>query len=161
MLTELSYQDTSRMIKEAINVDSKNTITCARMGKDLISVFNSAITKTLEEPMYVLVPIKTEKQDNGKWLHNISSYKIYKITKEYLENQGIDFNFLPADRTRLNISEDVCVYNSEKSSEGTIILNRELSLKEHVCIMLKVPESGTDWIDALIRKSNLIVINRN
>lgn len=161
MLTELSYQDTSRMIKEAINVDSKNTIACARMGKDLISVFNSSITKTLEEPMYVLVPIKTEKQDNGKWLHNISSYKIYKITKEYLENQGIDFNFLPADRTRLNISEDVCVYNSEKSSEGTIILNRELSLKEHVCIMLKVPESGTDWIDALIRKSNLIVINRN
>jgi hypothetical protein len=80
---------------------------------------------------------------------------------EYLVNQGIDFKFLPTDRTRLNISEDICVYNSEKASEDTIIINRELSLKEHVCIMLKVPESGTDWIDALIRKSNLIGVNRN
>jgi len=164
-LVELTYQDANRIIKESINIDSKNVLASARMGKDTISVFNSAILKTDEEPIYALVPYKTEKQTNGKWLHNMSNYKIYKITREYLVKQSIDFNFLPTDRTRLLLSEDICIYNTEeinrKEEDDTIIINRELSLKENVCIMLKVPESGTEWIDALIRKSNLIGLNRN
>jgi hypothetical protein len=39
------------------------------------------------------------------------------------------------------------------SMQGDCIKQEGMSLREYAAITLKVPDSGTDWLDAMIRKS--------
>ena len=42
---------------------------------------------------------------------------------------------------------------SDRHLLGTQYEIRELNAREHAAIQLRVPDSGTDWLDAMIRQS--------
>lgn len=138
------------IIKEMLDVETKNVAVCTNF-KNSITIFNDRLKATSVEPLYCLVPNDYKRDDSDtSWLYDISKFKIYEITSSYLENKGYDVNNLLDNRTRLPIDRNLLVYTSSGSIPK---IKDKFTLKEKACLYLKYPNSGTEWLDDLIRKS--------
>ena len=130
-LVKSIYGDAERIINDRLSIETKNTTLCSRFGKNELSIPNSS------------------------WVHDMVNFKIYMIERKDVPTLDID-NMIFSERTRIEINESFLVYDSSRGDVKEITSNHSLTTRERVCIDLRIPESGTEWIDGLIRKSNLL-----
>lgn len=147
---------------DRLNDNSLSVTLCAKMGKNTIKIQSYYIKNITEKnPLYIFIPKESKKYEVGHWEYDISSFKIYKLTHyyiiennllSYIEDNTVLNNSLLVS---LNLDELILVYNSDT---GLITVPQdqpqEFSLREKACLYLKLPESGTKWLDDLIIKKN-------
>lgn len=141
-------------VKERLNVEPVNVGVCT-IRNNTISIFNDRLLATEQNPFYALVPKDYKKDENiGKYVYDIGYFNIYKIDKEYINFLDIDVKFLPESHTYIKVSDKQIVYSTGKGVvEAVSEYDRELNARETVCVMLRVPKSGTAWIDTLIKEA--------
>lgn len=154
-LVKSIYGDAERIINDRLSIETKNTTLCSRFGKNELSIPNSGLMKLKTSPLYILVPNTSKNEGNGSWVHDMVNFKIYMIERKDVPTLDID-NMIFSERTRIEINESFLVYDSSRGDVKEITSNHSLTTRERVCIDLRIPESGTEWIDGLIRKSNLL-----
>lgn len=162
-MQKIDIKNIRQMVCDRLNVDTTNISLNAKMGKGSIKVFNSFIMRAMNgEPFYSFVPKEAVRHSQGDWEYDISSFKIYKFTKESLIELGFDSDIIKvlnsSDMLSLMLSDDYIVYDSK---EGTILQSEtktEFTLREKACLYLSLPESGTKWLDDLIMKKNKNVL---
>lgn len=156
--------DIRKIVQDRLNTSTTNISLCAKMGKGTIKVYNSFISRACgDEPLYAFVPKEAIRHAQGDWEYNISSFKIYKITKEFLNDQGISKEILDISDSRAMITipldAEMIVYDSNQGAVVAESLEKtEFSLREKACLYLNLPESGTKWLDDLIVKKNKNVL---
>lgn len=138
------------VIRDYLEIDSNNVAVCTAF-KGTVTLFNDRLRATAHEPVYFVVPNDYKRNETGVgWVYDMGKFKIYKITNEYLKSKGYDPDFLPDDKTKLTLDEDLLVYTSKN---GVPKDATEFTLKEQACLYLRVPLSGTPWLDNLIKES--------
>ena len=156
-LRKLSYQEARDIISDRISLPISNIALCARMGKNEIRLPLFAVEKALKgEHCYCLIP-KTSLKDVSGWLYDMDEFNIYQIDKQVLLNQDITSNNIPtvaSGMVSVRISDQCLVYNSNHGEKPLEDAKREFTLREQACLMLSIPESGTQWLDELIAKRN-------
>lgn len=161
---KVKIEDIRKIVQDRLDTTSTNISLCAKMGKGMIKVFNSFATRVYsDDPLYAFVPKEAVRHSQGDWEYDISSFKIYKITKEFLNSQGVVKEMLETGDTRAMVSigldPELVVYDS---SQGAVIADptekTSFSLREKACLYLSLPESGTKWLDELIIKKNRNVL---
>jgi len=161
---KVKIEDIRKIVQDRLDTTSTNISLCAKMGKGMIKVFNSFATRVYnDDPLYAFVPKEAVRHSQGDWEYDMSSFKIYKITKEFLNSQGVVKEMLDTGDTRAMVSigldSELVVYDSNQGSVVAESLERsEFSLKEKACLYLSLPESGTKWLDDLIIKKNKNVL---
>jgi hypothetical protein len=138
------------VIRDYLEIESNNVAVCTNY-KNTVTIFNDRLRATATEPVYFIVPNDYKKNENGPgWLYDMSRFKIYKLNNEYLKKKGFDPEFLPDEKTKLPLDEELLIYTSKS---GTPKVATEFTLKEQACLYLRVPLSGTPWLDNLIKES--------
>ena len=138
------------VVRDYLDIDTSNVAVCTAY-KGTVTIFNDRLRATAHEPVYFIVPNDYKKNESGAgWLYDMSKFKIYKLANDYLKKKGYDPEFLPDDKTKLPLDEDLLVYTSKS---GVPKDATEFTLKEQACLFLKVPLSGTPWLDNLIKES--------
>ena len=164
MFEKVNIVDIRQMVCDRLEINTTNISLCARMGKGTIKVFNSFVGRVMKgEPLYTFVPKEAVRHDQGDWQYDISSFKIYKITKEYLSSQGFDSDIMDTLDSKamltINLSDDCISYDSKEGSVVEASASKtEFTLREKACLYLSLPESGTKWLDELIIKKNRNVL---
>lgn len=119
-----------------------------------IRVYKNILDKKGIKEHYILV---SAEYNRDKKEYDIGNMEIYKVTSdidlEFLESAENDQKYcVPINHTSVSL-----VYPNNNIEKKAIMDKEELSngltIREEVCIRLKVPESGTTWIDELIKKS--------
>lgn len=156
-LKKLTYQEARDIISDRVSLPVSNIALCARMGKNEIRLPLFTVEKALKgEHCYCLVP-KTSVKDVSGWLYDMNEFNIYQIDKQVLLNQDITLNNIPtvaSGMVSVRISDESLVYNSNRGEKVSEDIKREFTLREQACLMLSIPESGTQWLDELIAKRN-------
>lgn len=138
------------IIKDILDITTNNVAVCT-LYKGTITLFTDRLKYTSNEPIYILVPNDYKKNEDGPgWLYDISRFKIYRMDKDYIKSIGVDPEDLTDDRTKFTLDDELLIYTSK---EGLPKQATEFTLREQACLTLKVPNSGTFWIDELIRES--------
>lgn len=154
-LVSLDLERIKEIVKDRLKVEPYNTGVCTEY-KGTISIFNDRILNLKNNNFYALVPRSYAKDSSGKWLYDMSNFKIYCITKEYVDMNGITVD--PADSnkvTSIKLNDKLLVYSSvEGVKEIKNLYDQPLNSRQLACILLKIPKSGTDWLDSLIREAN-------
>jgi len=164
MFEKVNIVDIRQMVCDRLEITTTNISLCAKMGKGTIKVFNSFVSRIMKgEPLYAFVPKEAIRHGQGDWEYDITSFKIYKITKDYLSSQGYDDFIINMSDSKailtIPLSDDCIVYDSKEGSVVEASTSRtEFTLKEKACLYLNLPESGTKWLDELIEKKNKNVL---
>ncbi len=164
MFEKVDIKNIRQMVCDRLEIDTTNISLCAKMGKGVIKVFNSFVGRIMKgEPLYAFVPKEAVRHDQGDWQYDITSFKIYKITKEYLSLQGYDSFIIDTLDSKamltIPLSDDCIVYDSKEGSVVEASVSKtEFTLREKACLYLSLPESGTKWLDELIIKKNRNVL---
>lgn len=151
----LDLERIREIIKDRLKIEVYNAGVCTEY-KGTITIFNDRISSIKNNNFYALVPKAYSKDENGKWVYDMSDFKIYCITKEYLDMNNV--SLVPEDLnkvTQVKLSEKLLVYSSVdgiKKIEN--LYDKPLNSRELACILLKIPKSGTNWIDSLIEEAN-------
>ena len=157
---KVKIEDIRKIVQDRLNTNGTNISLCAKMGKGTIKVFNSFISRAYnDEPLLAFVPKEALRHSQGDWGYDISSFKIYKITKEFLNDQGLSKDTLDICDSKAMITipldSEMIIYDS---NQGVVVAESlektEFSLREKACLYLNLPESGTKWLDELIVKKN-------
>lgn len=160
MLEKIKIEDVRKIVCDRLNVNTSNISLCAKMGKGSIKVFVSFARRTITgEDFYAFVPKEAVRHDQGDWEYDISSFKIYKITKNNLIDLGFSEHIISVMDVKgmltITLDDSFIVYDS---NEGNVVetstSKTEFSLREQACLYLNLPESGTKWLDELIIKKN-------
>lgn len=154
----LDLERVKEIIKDRLKLKSEphNAGVCTEF-KNSISIFNDRLANLKHHDFYALVPSNYTKNESGKWVYDITNFKIYRITKDYIESLGIEFDETDYSKvTSVKLSDKILNYCSvegliEVENDG---LNNFLNAKEFACLMLKIPKSGNVWLDALIKEAN-------
>lgn len=144
------------IVRDRLNVEPYNTGICTEY-KGSISVFNDRILEiTRNNDFYALVPHSYSKNDQGRWVYDISNFKIYRITKEYIEMNGITFDASDLSKvTPIKLSTRLLAYCSTEGVKKVEPLeDKFLNAREFACLFLKLPKSGSEWLDSLIVEAN-------
>jgi hypothetical protein len=158
----LTSHETRDIIRDRLGIKSDNfsCTTAARMGIDTYKLFPSLIRECLNGiDLFLLVPNESKSQLKGEpWLHDMSSFKILKLTKDRLHDLGIVSGNTEAEKITVRLDNSYAVYTSDEgvNSEVDTKTKKEFTLREQACLMLRIPESGTTWLDELIAKRNRI-----
>lgn len=160
-MEKLELSEVKRMVCDRLDIQTSNISLNARMSKNQIKVFANLLKNVLNnQPLYCFVPKESTKIKDGVWEYDISSFKIYQITKEALDNINFDVERLKqcenGERLDVFLDNSLVIYDSNKGvsviDDGTT--ERKLTAKEYACLILELPESGTRWLDQLIVKKN-------
>ena len=152
----LDLERIKEIVKDRLKVEPYNTGVCTEY-KGTISIFNDRISNLKNNNFYALVPKSYTKDDSSKWLYDISDFKIYCITKEYVDMNGIAVDPTDLNKvTSIKLTDKLLVYSSaEGVKQIEDLYDKPLNSRELACILLKIPKSGTDWLDALIKESEI------
>lgn len=148
--TTLPSDKIREVVKDMVGVETSNVAVCT-LYKGTVTIFNDRLRATSHEPVYFIVPNDYKKNEQGSgWVYDISKFQIYKLTRDNLTDKGYDPDFLPDDKTKIVLDDSWLVYSSKNGlpKEAT-----EFTLREQACLLLKIPSSGTLWLDNLIKES--------
>jgi len=88
------------------------------------------------------------------YFYNTFDKKIYCFLKpSNIDNYEKD-DFRGSIKFLIPLHECSVVWEDKEYVELIDIPYNEMTIRRYACIHLKVPESGVDWLDALIKKSN-------
>jgi hypothetical protein len=168
-LKKVDIKDIRNIVCDRLEIETTNISLCARMGRGVIKVFNSFLRRAYnDEPLYAFVPKEATRHGVGDWEYDISSFKIYKISKKYLNSEGFtdsDINITDSKAMlTIRLDDECIVYDSSAGVKVEITGDEktEFTLKEKACLFLNLPESGTKWLDELIIKKNKnVLLNLN
>lgn len=155
-MVKLNTTETRNIINDRLNSTSiTNTACCARMGNGIVSIFRNNLDFVKKgNDLYILVPETTTKTESGEWLHNIESFVIYRFDESFVNKLSYSAS---DERVRFNLDNSYMVYDTSK---GEIAkkekVNDQLSALDMACLMLRLPETNTQWINDLIIKRNKI-----
>lgn len=156
-LKKLTYPEVRDIVSDRISLPVSNVALCAKMGKNEVRINLFSIEKALKgEHCYALVPKSALKNDDG-WLYDMNEFNIYQIDKQFLLNQDVTLTnipTLPSGMVSIRIHDDALVYNSNHGERTADETKKDFTLREQACLMLSIPESGTQWLDELIAKRN-------
>jgi hypothetical protein len=154
----LDLERVKGIIRDRLNVEPFNTGICTEY-KGSITVFNDRILEIARDnDFYALVPSSHTKSNTGKWLYDISNFKIYRINKQYLDMYGItvDPSSDGSKLTSIKLSNKLLVYCSSEGLKNVEDLDDKfLNSREFACLILRIPRSGSNWLDSLIEEANL------
>lgn len=153
----LDIDRVKEIIKDRVKLKSEphNCGICTNY-KNTINVFNDRLAALKTNDFYALVPQGYAKNESGKWVYDMSNFKIYCVTKDYIESLDIEIDYNNySDVTQIKLSDDILSYCSV---EGKKVENKDVSFtsltaREFACLYLMLPKSGNVWLDALIRES--------
>lgn len=153
----LDLERVREIIKDRLKIEPINAGICTEY-KGSISIFNDRLTALKNNNFYALVPKGYSKDSSGKWVYDISDFKIYGITKEYVILNGIDINNLEYGKaTVIKLHDDLVIYSSSEGLKDNLheSSSKFLTGVEFACLYLRIPTSGTDWLDNLIKQANI------
>lgn len=152
----LDLERIKEIIRDRLKVEPHNAGVCTEY-KNSISIFNDRLLDLKNNDFYALVPAGYSKNNDGKWVYDMSNFRIYRITKDYVDSSSaiIDYSDL-SKVTSIKLSEKLLNYSSREGLKSieTDTSNSFLSSKEFACLMLRMPLSGNQWLDNLINKAN-------
>lgn len=121
-----------------------------------ISAFKDMLERVVSgKPLYIVIPSKSDKDSNGNWMHDLVNFKIYKADKSYLQRYNLEDLFANLENNiELPISNEILIYDSSQGEVQAKTEYNELNMYQKVCLELKLPMSGLDWLDNLIRIYN-------
>jgi hypothetical protein len=159
-MERVNTSDIKKIVCDRLELETSNVSLNARMGKNMIKIQNFFFKNILNgDPLYCLVPKESTRISDGVWEYDMSSFKIYKISREALEDSNFDKDLIGVDSkttTSIYLTNDLLVYDSDKGvkeiDNGTS--ERKLTTREYACLLLELPDSGTKWLDDLIIKKN-------
>jgi hypothetical protein len=141
------------LVQDRLNNTNITNVAVCLSQKGIISVFKDMVERVHQgDDLYVLIPDKSSKNAEGKWMHDLINFKLYKFDKSsltrYLGDKELE------DKVHLNLSTAHLIYDSTKGEIAK--KDVELTTYEKVCLELRLPESGLDWLDNLIIQHNII-----
>lgn len=157
-LVTISYSEAREIVSDRLSMPVTNTGVVVKMGRNEIRLFLNVIHDIFKGNIFfALVPNKSLKREDSAWIHDVNNFKIYRIDLDYLHNSNIysekDIFLTSSGKVSMKLLENYCVYSSKEGVTDNKEDSKEFSLKEQACLYLGVPESGTKWLDDLIKKS--------
>lgn len=172
-MVPLKKSDVKQIIAEKLTVPLSSVSNVAlaidtKRSEDIvISVFNDAIKRAMTSGLYVL--LCSNFTHSTEWLYDIETSVAFYIPPDFFNSIVLSSN----SKTEITVTqfahktdvidsteeevfeyEDIVIENADlKDAYDMDRSFNKLSKREYVCILLKVPESGTPWIDSLIKKS--------
>jgi len=172
-ILELSLADE---VKE--NPNFKNKILAAGIGKDKIKLYGSLIEQVKEHgDLYVLRAASWRKDPIKGYLYDVDSIEIYQLTKTHantifqviLEKNShyeiIINDLIPLMTKEIEESSVTNLSPKPKTNQDSAFKSDKerpigkdfrITRREFASIMLRVPDSGTAWLDEMIKKSHEI-----
>ncbi len=159
---EVSPDYARELVSDRLQIGSVNAMCSARFSggdKAYITIQNYYVSDILKgKDMYCLVPNASTRVEEGKWTHDMSSFKIYKLDKDFLNGNLIDEEFMKTAPTRvpLLLKSLNIVYDSDQGvhKENLDVRLKTVSDYDTVCVLLRIPEATQPWINNLINKAN-------
>ncbi len=158
--SDITKDELIELIKDRTNKIATNVSINMIYGKSSVYLFSNKIKDIIvnNNPLFIIIPKDSKKSENNKWEHDLSSFQIHSIDTNTLLDQNIDITNTEiysntTESIKINISNNSLIYSSENGITDNINLERNFNLKEKACLYLRIPESGTPWLDNLIKKS--------
>lgn len=159
---EISSDYVKELVSDRLQIDNISAICSVRFSggdKAYITLQNYYLVDILKgKDMYCLVPKSSTRVEEGKWTHDLSSFKIYKLDKEFLTGNLIDDEFMKTASSRIPflLKNLNVVYDSEQGiyKENLDIKLKTVSDYDTICVLLRIPEATQPWINNLINRSN-------
>lgn len=151
----LKTQETKKYIKDRLDIDSPNCSVCIlHKPTNTIKVFGNRLLAIESDPLYIVVP-QNHDVVNGSYYYDMNGFFIYKIDKDHLDQLNVVVDD-PSTKYTIKINDQSIVYTTKTgliNEDQSFDYNRKLNAREYACVLLKVPNSGTIWLDDLIKSS--------
>lgn len=159
MEIKMSKEDIIKLVSEKLNLPNPLSTLSWKMGKrnPFIRVSGGLLKYVFKgSSLYGLVPEASTKHGTNDWTHDMSSFIIYKIDKDFLENYVKEHELEEDSPYEFNVQDLLQVYSSNEGVKADAMNDdvKTLSTRDLVCVLLKLPEASEAWINKLIDKAN-------
>ncbi len=139
-----------------VTVMVKNRTNTVKLFGDFLKRFVQEYNKNSKTKIYVIYTKNYTKDNNNVYYYDLTNPKIIELNYNNFINELSEINNLP---TNSYLEVNVSAYLEDTSTddsydESTMNDNYiKFSKREYAAMLLRVPESGTGWLDKMIKSA--------